>query len=170
MEKFYEQIVTREFSKSRYNLLNTLNAISKAMLLFFMGFLISFIIPLSILCLVTFISLEIYLSKCFIEFEYEFLEDQITIRKIIAKRKSRTLALFRIADISKASTNISNINKKDVQICTIEDADKKLMQILIYAPNTAKIKGNLKNCYLMGVDDKLFSILKKYKSNIFNHI
>lgn len=163
MNKFYEQFITKDYG----TLPNTINIISKSILL--IGIAIFAIVGilgifLSIPMFIVFILIEIYMSKKFLEYEYEYYDKDITISKIIGKRRRKVIANINVGSILKVS-NINSLSKDDKFIgCTIKGLNLREVVIFINDKNGKKVG------YLVGLDEELLSILKKDNPTLFNYI
>lgn len=158
MNKFYEQFITKNYG----NVPNIINILSKVMLLFSVLFILIFKLILAIQFFLIFIILEILIVKNFIEFEYEYFNGDITISKIINKKRRKVICEFNVNNIVRISK--MNIIDKNITKCTIKDLG--LNEIVIFI-NTK----NNKTCgYLIGLDKELYSILKKVNPSLFNYI
>ncbi len=163
MNKFYEQFITKDYG----TLPNAINIISKAILLigillisiFFIGG-IFMAIPLFI----AFVLIEFYLSKNFLEYEYEYYDKDITISKIIGKKRRKVIGNIDVKSILKVS-NLNSLSKDEKVIrCTIKGLNLKEVVIFVNDKTGKKVG------YLVGLDDELLSILKKDNPTLFNYI
>ncbi len=163
MNKFYEQFITKDYG----TLPRAINIISKSVLL--IGVAIFAIVGvlgifLSIPVFLIFILIEVYLSKNFLEYEYEYYDKDITISKIIGKRRRKIIGNIDVRNILKVS-NINSLAKDEKFIrCTIKGLDLKEVVIFVNDKNGKKVG------YLLGLDEELLSILKKDNPTLFNYI
>lgn len=161
MNKFYEQFITKNYG----NVPNIINILSKVMLLFSVLFILIFKLILAIQFFLIFIILEILIVKNFIEFEYEYFNGDITISKIINKKRRKVrkvICEFNVNNIVRIYK--MDIIDKNITKCTIKNLG--LNEIVIFI-NT---KNNKKCGYLIGLDKELYSILKKVNPSLFNYI
>lgn len=162
MDKFYEQFISKDYGI----LPNAINIISKAILL--LGIAIFAIVGiggifLALPAFIVFILLEIFMSKSFLEYEYEYYNKDITISKIIGKKRRKVIGNIKVDNILNVS-NVNNIEKSEKVIrCTIKGLNLK--EIVVFVNENNKKVG-----YLLGLDEELYSILKKDNPRLFNYI
>ncbi len=166
MNKFYEQFITKDYG----TLPNAINIVSKGFLLFALLIIFSFGIlnPIGLIIsvpfFIVFILMELYMSKSFLEYEYEYYDKDITISKIIGKKRRKVIGNIDVRNILKVS-NINNIDKSEKIVrCTIKGLNLKEVVIFVNDKNGNKVG------YLVGLDEELLSILKKDNSTLFNYI
>ncbi|WP_317366936.1 DUF6106 family protein [uncultured Tyzzerella sp.] len=163
MNKFYEQFITKDYG----TLPNTINIVSKAILLigvFILAMAGILGIFLSIPVFIVFILIEVYTSKKFLEYEYEYYDKDITVSKIIGKKRRKVICNIRVGNILSVS-NVNSYSKEEKVIrCTIKGLDLKEVVIFINDKNGKKVG------YLLGIDEELLSILKKDNPTLFNYI
>mgnify|MGYP006068427907 FL=1 len=163
MDKFYEQFISKDYG----NLPNAINIISKTILLIGVAIFAIFGITgiiLAIPAFVIFILIEFFMSKSFLEYEYEYYNKDITISKIIGKRRRKIIGNINVDNILKIS-NINSIGKDEKVIrCTIKGLNLKEIVIFVNDNNNKKVG------YLVGLDEKLYSILKKDNPTLFSFI
>lgn len=163
MNKFYEQFISKDYGA----LANAINIVSKFVLLIgvavfgIMGIVgIFFAIPLFIL----FILIEIYMANKFLEYEYEYYDKEVTISKIISKRRRKTICTIEIDKILNVLPLSNAYKQEKIVKCTIKGLPLKEVVIFINDKNNKKVG------YLVGLDDELLHILKKDNPMLFNHI
>lgn len=163
MNKFYEQFISKDYG----TLPNAINIVSKAVLLIaiaifaIMGIVgIFFTIPLFII----FILIEVYMANKFLEYEYEYYDKELTIAKIINKKRRKTICNIEIDKILNVLPLNNSYNDGKIVNCTIKHLNLK--QVVIFINN----KNNKKTGYLLGLDNNLLDILKKDSPMLFNHI
>ena len=163
MNKFYEQFITKDYG----TLPNTINIVSKAILLigvFILAMAGILGIFLSIPVFIVFILIEVYTSKKFLEYEYEYYYKDIRVSKIIVKKRRKVICNIRVGNILSVS-NVNSYSKEEKVIrCTIKGLDLKEVVIFINDKNGKKVG------YLLGIDEELLSILKKDNPTLFNYI
>ena len=163
MDKFYEQFISKDYG----NLPNAINIVSKAILLIGVAIFAIFGITgiiLAIPAFIIFILIAFFMSKSFLEYEYEYYDKDITISKIIGKRRRKIIGNINVTNILKVS-NINSIGKDEKVIrCTIKGLNLKEVVIFVNDKNNKKVG------YLVGLDEKLHSILKKDNPTLFNYI
>ncbi|WP_250277812.1 DUF6106 family protein [[Clostridium] colinum] len=163
MTKFYEQFITKDYG----TLPNAINIVSKAILIIAVAIfaIFGFVgIFLAIPVFLLFILIEIYMVKKFLEYEYEYYDRDITISKIMAKRKRKVITTINVTNILKV-TSVDSLGKDEKFIrCTIKGLNLKEVIIFINDKNNKKVG------YLVGLDDKMLSILKKDNPTLFNYI
>ncbi len=163
MDKFYEQFISKDYG----TLPNAINIISKTILLIGVAIFAIFGITgiiLAIPAFVIFILIEFFMSKSFLEYEYEYYNKDITISKIIGKRRRKIIGNINVDNILKIS-NINSIGKDEKVIrCTIKGLNLKEIVIFVNDNNNKKVG------YLVGLDEKLYSILKKDNPTLFSFI
>ena len=163
MDKFYEQFISKDYG----TLPNAINIISKTILLIGVAIFAIFGITgiiLAIPAFVIFILIEFFMSKSFLEYEYEYYNKDITISKIIGKRRRKIIGNINVDNILKIS-NINSIGKDEKVIrCTIKGLNLKEIVIFVNDNNNKKVG------YLVGLDEKLYSILKKHNPTLFSFI
>ena len=163
MDKFYEQFISKDYG----TLPNAINIISKTILLIGVAIFAIFGITgiiLAIPAFVIFILIEFFMSKSFLEYEYEYYNKDITISKIIGKRRRKIIGNINVDNILKIS-NINSIGKDEKVIrCTIKGLNLKEIVIFVNDNNNKNVG------YLVGLDEKLYSILKKDNPTLFSFI
>ena len=166
MNKFYEQFITKDYG----TLPNAINIVSKGFLLFALLIIFSFGIlnPIGLIIsvpfFIVFILIELYMAKSFLEYEYEYYDKDITISKIIGKKRRKVIGNIDVRNILKVS-NINSIDKSEKIVrCTIKGLNLKEVVIFVNDKNGNKVG------YLVGLDEELLSILKKDNSTLFNYI
>lgn len=164
MNKFYEQFITKDYK----GVPNAVNVASKSLLLLCVVFISFFGIIWGVIfsmpVIILFIIVEMAIAKSFLEYEYEYYDDEITISKIINKRKRKVIGSFNTKNISKVST-FNNVDKSaKIVRCTIKGLNLK--EIVVFANDN----NNRQVGYLMGIDENLHSILKKDNPSLFNYI
>lgn len=160
MKKFYEQFITKDYG----TLPSAINIISKAILLVTLFLFFSFGLILAIPFLIVFIILELYIANAFVEYEYEYYEKDLTISKIICKKKRKTIDVIKTNNILKVS-QVNNVSKDEKVIrCTIKGLNLK--EVVVFINN----KNNKKVGYLLGLDDETLAILKRDNPSLFNYI
>ncbi len=164
MNTFYEQFISKDYKGKP----NAINIISKGVLLFSIGMFAALGILgifVAIPGLIIFAILEIFLANNFLEYEYEYYDREIVISKIIGKKRRKVLGNISTGNIIKVSTDIE-ASKKEGKIIRCTAPSMNLKEVVIFAND----KNNQKVGYLMGLDDNLYSILKKDNPNLFNYI
>lgn len=166
MNKFYEQFITKDYG----TLPNAINIVSKGFLIFALLIIFSFGIfnfiglIIAVPFFLVFILIELYMAKVFLEYEYEYYDKDITISKIIGKKRRKLIGNIDVRNILKVS-NINTIDKSEKVIrCTIKGLNLKEIVIFVNDKNGNKVG------YLVGLDEELLSILKKDNSTLFNYI
>lgn len=166
MNKFYEQFITKDYG----TLPNAINIVSKGFLLFALLIIFSFGIlnPIGLIIsvpfFIVFILMELYMAKSFLEYEYEYYDKDITISKIIGKKRRKVIGNIDVRNILKVS-NINSVDKSEKIVrCTIKGLNLKEVVIFVNDKNGNKVG------YLVGLDEELLSILKKDNSTLFNYI
>lgn len=166
MNKFYEQFITKDYG----TLPNAINIISKGVLIFALLIIFSFGILnfigiiIAIPFFLVFILIELYMAKSFLEYEYEYYDKDITISKIIGKKRRKLIGNIDVRNILKVS-NINSIDKSEKVVrCTIKGLSLNEIVIFVNDKNGNKVG------YLVGLDEELLSILKKDNSTLFNYI
>ena len=166
MNKFYEQFITKDYG----TLPNAINIVSKGFLLFALLIIFSFGIlnPIGLIIsvpfFIVFILMELYMAKSFLEYEYEYYDKDITISKIIGKKRRKVIGNIDVRNILKVS-NINTVDKSQKIVrCTIKGLNLKEVVIFVNDKNGNKVG------YLVGLDEELLSILKKDNSTLFNYI
>lgn len=113
---------------------------------------------------IAFVLIEFYLSKNFLEYEYEYYDKDITISKIIGKKRRKVIGNIDVKSILKVS-NLNSLSKDEKVIrCTIKGLNLKEVVIFVNDKTGKKVG------YLVGLDDELLSILKKDNPTLFNYI
>nr|WP_317356993.1 hypothetical protein [uncultured Tyzzerella sp.] len=166
MNKFYEQFITKDYG----TLPNAINIISKTILIFALLIIFTFGIfnllgiIISIPFFIVFLLIEVYLANSFLEYEYEYYDKDITISKIIGKRRRKVIGNIDVRNILKVS-NINSLSKEEKPIrCTIKGLNLKEVVIFVNDKNGKKVG------YLVGLDEEILSILKKDNPTLFNYI
>lgn len=155
MDKYYEQFITKDYG----NLPNLLNMISKTILLLGIVFL-SINIFIGAIFIIASIVIEIVMLKKSVEYEYEYIDGEMTLSKIIGKRKRKTLGKITLVSLSKVCMKSSIDKSQKLVVCTIDGLGLKEIVII----------NNDKTCYLVGLDEKMYQILKRANPSLFAYI
>ncbi|MGH4139183.1 DUF6106 family protein [Clostridium sp.] len=157
MDNVYEQLVTT-YKTAAYKTINATTFIFAIMGL--LAFSINFIFAIVLLCLA--VGSFFFKKKLFIEYEYQFVQGEIKIDKIIELKKRIKIVTFNIREVGLLAPEGSDF---------VKDYSNKPNSIVKCYPNTSKEKvfvamimeGNNK-MQLMFVPDEIF-LEKCYKLN-----
>lgn len=106
--------------------------------------------------------LELFTRMKFVEYEYEYFDKEITISKIMNKKKRKKITAFNIENITKVSKPES-FNKNNITLVYLKNVKSNNKEFIL----TIRLNNGEKN-YGLSIDDKLFNILKSEKPTLFN--
>lgn len=157
MEECYEQFMTKDYGNNQ----GTLNGLSSVIL-----FLIAVSIfgmrnyGAAIFLVVSYLIIYIYSTRKFVEYEYELVGEDLTITRILNKRKRKKIAEINLRSL----VEVNDKNSKYKVVNTFID-DKNLKKTIIYVKNKNEVKG-----YKIAMDQKMLRICRRVNPRAFNDI
>ena len=158
MEECYEQFLTKNYGPNQ----NTVNTLSSLLL-----FLIAVAVfglgnwVISIIMALIYLGLLIYSNNKFIEYEYELVCDELTITKILNKKKRKRIANIELKNIIEVE-----VDKKACKVIdTYIDVENKLNKKVLYVKEKNQIKA-----YKIAMDRKMLEICRRINPRVFNGI
>lgn len=156
MEECYEQFLTKNYGNRQEYLNGTATGL---LFLTAVGFFGLRSLVLAVPSAITFIILKLYIRKTFVEYEYELICDELTISKIINKRKRKKIVNIELRNILEQKA-LGNKKVHDVFI-----DDKGLTKKVICIKEKNEIKA-----YRVALDKKLLAKCTRVNPRIFSVI
>ena len=160
MDIFYEQFLTKDYSKGK----KKFESIKLALTILFIFNIILNISFLALLAMLGYIFILLLSRKKFIEFEYELIGNELIISKIINKRSRKKIVEINLENVVEIISS-KKFNRKEIKVihATLDVLNKENLEenIIIVRKDSTSIG------YKVSLDKKIQTILKNININMF---
>ncbi|MGL4742522.1 MAG: hypothetical protein ACRC41_17310 [Sarcina sp.] len=154
MEECYEQFLSQDYGTKQEYLNGTAGGLLLVSGIGFFGLRNMF---LAVGAIAAYGATKLYMKNKYVEYEYELICDELTISKIMNKRKRKKIANIELKNVMDVSSN-ANHKIKDVFI-----DEKGLTKKVIYVKEGNKITG-----YRVALDKKLLAKCTRINPRLFS--
>lgn len=157
MKFFYEQCLGKDYG----NMSKVFGYVQQTLLILTIFSLVFTHFIWSILIFVLYLILLVLSRLIFLEYEYELIDNELIISKIINKKSRKLIARIDVINIIEVNTS-DDFSKNGIKIINASIRGCGLVEKILFVRENLKLVG-----YRVAMDNKLCEICKKINSLVF---